>query len=383
MKIISRLVCLSMAAMCILCINGCSDDKESLDFTDNPATLLKNDAQRKSIRSIWNVVDGKMYHMDYQSDYMLDLLLNDGCKSSADLVRFLYANMLNIKAATAQHFDFGCSAFVAKTPEGDIICGRNFDYRFASASNVFVDNHPTDGKSVHSLGIAAMPFLDDKTYVAGALSNGTTDISAALATIYCTMDGMNENGVFIGVLSLNGGGAKQHDPNKKDLVTSVLIRTVLDRAASVDEALDIFRSYNYFADGEDAVKSNHFLIADKTGHCVVLEYILKDDPQNWEMNVIEGQDYVANMYFSPGQAEGVGQWRLDLLKERLEQKNRILTEDDAMQLLKDVHQTLDPEELTSNTQWSVVYNLTKGTANLCVDKDYTRVYHFSLMDKQQ
>ena len=362
-----------MFAAVVVC--GCS--KPENECVSNPAAYLKNASQEETVRSIRDIADGNMYHMDYKSDYMLDTLLAVGCKSSFDLIRFLYSNILNMKSATKSDFDYGCSAFMAKTPQGDVICGRNFDYRFASASNVFVDNRPVDGRGVRSFGIASLPFLDDKTYVAGALTDGITDVSASLASVYCTMDGMNTNGVFIGVLSLNGGGARQYDKTKKDLTTAVLIRAVLDRAATVGDALELFRSYNFFADGDEAVKSNHFLIADRTGRCVVLEYMLKEDPMNWEMNVIEGQDYVANMYFSPGQAEGVGQWRLDLLKERLDEKNRILSEDDAMQLLKDVHQILDPEEVTSNTQWSVVYNLTKGTATVCANKDYTRTYRYS------
>lgn len=381
MRTVHLFLSLSLACLSFLCLHSCSEESSENQSSSNPAAFLKNADQEKTVRSIRDISNGKMYHMTYQTDYKLENLLKEGCKSSADLVTFLYANMLNTKPAEAPKLNFGCSAFMAKTPDGDVICGRNFDYRFASASNVFVDNRPVDGKGVRSLGIASLPFLSEKTFVAGALSDGVTDISPALASVYCTMDGMNTHGVFIGVLSLNGGGAKQHDTTKKDLVTTVLIRTVLDRAKSVEEALDIFRSYNYFADGEDTPKSNHFLIADKTGHCIVLEYILKDDPMNWEMNVLEGQDYVANMYLTPGQAEGVGQWRLDLLKERLDEKKRILTEEDAMQLLKDVHQTLNPEEVTSNTQWSVVYNLTQGTAALCVDKDYTKTHRFSFKDK--
>lgn len=384
MRNFARMFYLTIASLSLGCIFvSCDDSDDEVQFSSNPAAYVKTAAQEKSVRSIWDIKDGKMYHMDYQSDYMLDALLDQGCNSSADLIKFLYVNLLNTKPTTKSAFDYGCSAFVAKTPQGDVICGRNFDYRFASAANILLDNRPVDGKGVRSLGIASMPFLDDKAYIAGSLSDKKTDISAALAAIYCTMDGMNENGLFIGVLSLNGGGAVQHDPAKKDMVTTGLIRAVLDRAASVDEALNLFRSFNFFVDGEVTPKSNHFLIADKTGRSVVLEYMLKDDPKNWVMNVIEGQDYVANVYLSPDQAEGVGQWRFDLLKERLDEKKRVMTEDDAMQLLKDVHQDLNPEEVTSNTQWSVVYNLTKGTAILCVDKDYTHSFKFSFKDKQK
>lgn len=91
------------------------------------------------------------------------------------------------------------------------------------------------------------------------------------------------------------------------------------------------------------------------------------------------EDHVTNFYLTEGwQNLGVGQNRYDIIHNRLQEKQRILTEDEAMQLLQDVHQLLNPEEITSNTQWSVVYNLTEKTATVCVDKDYETRLHFNL-----
>ena len=38
----------------------------------------------------------------------------------------------------------------------------------------------------------------------------------------------------------------------------------------------------------------------------------------------------------------------------------------------------DPKEVSSNIQWSAVYNLTKKTVTICVDKVFTKKYDFEL-----
>ena len=55
-----------------------------------------------------------------------------------------------------------------------------------------------------------------------------------------------------------------------------------------------------------------------------------------------------------------------------------MTEEEAMQLLASVSRGLNPEELTSNTHWSVVYNLTKKTATVCVARDFDNPLKYTL-----
>lgn len=185
---------------------------------------------------------------------------------------------------------------------------------------------------------------------------------------------------------MRGGGAVQHDSGKPNIVPSLAIRIALDECANIDEAVEMFRNHNFFADGEDSPNNYHFLIADASGKSVVVEYYrpgeeapVKDaKARDWTLNVLD-EDHVTNFYLTEGwQNLGVGQNRYDIIHNRLQEKQRILTEDEAMQLLQDVHQLLNPEEITSNTQWSVVYNLTKKTATVCVDKDYETRLHFNL-----
>ena len=49
-------------------------------------------------------------------------------------------------------------------------------------------------------------------------------------------------------------------------------RLALDRCTSVEQAVEVFRSHNFFADGENSDSNYHFLIADASGKSVVVEY---------------------------------------------------------------------------------------------------------------
>ena len=112
----------------------------------------------------------------------------------------------------------------------------------------------------------------------------------------------------------------------------------------------------------------------------MIEYIKRDGPGSdspWVMKVLD-ESSVTNHFLSPGwQSIGTLDDRLGKIRATLQAKSGVLTEVEAMALLNDVHQ-----EATSpgkgKTQWSVVYNLTKKTATVCVNHNYAKTYKFSL-----
>lgn len=356
----------------------------------NPADYLKNDDQKAMVSTLKDLADGHIYSVEYSAEYCLDEIMESGgASSSVQLLGKAIPRLTTVPLGkSGAGLDFGCSAFCVRSPEGDVLVGRNFDYRFVSSSNMLVHNVTKGARE--SICVSALPFLDKDVYVAGALSDGKTDLSIPVtASIYCCLDGMNDAGLFIGVLSLRGtGGAVQHDSKKSDIVPTLAIRLALDGCTSVDEAVEVFRSHNFFADGENSDSNYHFLIADASGKSVVVEYYRPgevpplSDPaaKDWSMNLLD-TDHVTNFYLSEGwQNVGGGRERYDKLHETLEKKNRVMTEDECMSLLDDVHTDLNSEggDITSNTQWSVVYNLTKKTATICVDKDYKRRIPYNL-----
>ena len=61
---------------------------------------------------------------------------------------------------------------------------------------------------------------------------------ACLTAPFICLDGVNEKGVSIAVLTLPSDPT-MHDTGKPKLATSLLFRLVLDRAATTDEALEL------------------------------------------------------------------------------------------------------------------------------------------------
>ena len=93
----------------------------------NPAAQLKTDEQRASVATLTDVNDGKLYTMDYTADYQLDALLEANVTDVEGMVRFLSRTLLSGGTASLGVVDAGCSAFTARSEEGQILYGRNFD----------------------------------------------------------------------------------------------------------------------------------------------------------------------------------------------------------------------------------------------------------------
>ena len=351
----------------------------------NPARLLTTKAQEQSIASLQDVRGGELFTMDYTADYKLQEFIDADLTSRAELsaaAAKLLLDMSKAGKAVDQTPQPACSAFQAVTPDGDIICGRNFDYSFKDGANIMMRTSPSE--AYKSLSMVSMNFigLDSK-----ALSDGKTDLSMLAAAPLMQMDGMNEKGLSVSVLVVvTDDCAKQYEEGKHSIMTSVMMRMLLDRASSVDEAIEMLSHYNFFADGKqkDRKKGNfsnyHFLVADATGRSAVIEYIKRDGPGSdspWILNVVD-ENSVTNHFISRGwQHVGTQDDRLGKIRTALESKKGVLSEEEAMKLLCDVHKEAG-EKSKSKTQWSIVYNLTKKTASVCVNHNYGNVYRFIL-----
>lgn len=95
--------------------------------------------------------------------------------------------------------------------------------------------------------------------------------AAAMLGPFASLDGINEKGVSIAVLTLDSLPTRQNS-GKLKINTSLAIRLVLDRAASTQEAIDLLGSYDMVA---MAGRDYHFFINDASGDSRVVEY----DPQ--------------------------------------------------------------------------------------------------------
>jgi penicillin V acylase-like amidase (Ntn superfamily) len=152
------------------------------------------------------------------------------------------------------------------------------------------------------------------------------------------------------------------------LNTTTAIRLMLDKAATVEEAVALLKDYNLYFSGDIQC---HYLVADATGNAVVLEF--------WdnELKVVKAPDaYPAAtnfvMYNGLNIGEGFTEFeRYDAIQDRLAQTKGIISETDAMSLLGQV-------ATPGRIQWSVVYNMKKLTASIAVRGDYSSIYDYSL-----
>lgn len=256
------------------------------------------------------------------------------------------------------NFGIGCAAFAAKTPEGDNLFGRNFDYLETDA--VLVHSHPKG--AYESIGVADLAVLG----VGDAFSIDPDSPLAKLymvITPYIVVDGINEKGVGTGILELDIDETHQ-DNGKPDLLVYCAVRGILDNCASVDEALIFLDSYDIQT---DLNATYHLFITDSTGRYVVVEW-LDNEMVVTELPCATNSVVAPGKYYDAGDPDD----RLPTIEECLG-ADRIVTETDAMAILENVRNK-------KMTEWSCVYNLNKSTVNICLDTDYSKVYTFNLKD---
>ena len=95
-------------------------------------------------------------------------------------------------------------------------------------------------RQIHKALPVATAALDNVS--ANAPDESTKMKLASLTAPYICLDGLNEKGVSIAVLTLDSDPVHQNT-GKPAIATTLAIRLVLDRAASTEEAVELLRGY--------------------------------------------------------------------------------------------------------------------------------------------
>lgn len=355
--------------------------------------------QLDSLESITKVADN-YYLMDYTYDYDLDTLLESRSGNSTTVGLLLYSvadvflqlnpcakqivsNLglfcdIDSKAVAAimekvlDFGAFGCTTFNATTPSGDKLFARNYDYMDSPGMTVWT--HPEDGYA--SVSTVSLYFLG---YGGSFLPEDMLTSLLTLIAPYIPVDGMNEKGLSIGVLELETAETFTQT-EKKDITTTAVIRTVLDHAATVEEAVEIFNQYDMH-DLLGGACTYHYQIADASGDTAIIEYV------NGETTVLRpdqsGTLIATNFWLSEGvdDPDGLGQDRYDTAKKMLADANYQVSEKEAMDILEATHlENADLHGYICSSLWSVVYNNTDKSFTVCAMYDYDNQYRFSVFD---
>lgn len=331
----------------------------------NPSAYVVDSLQQVSLLTLSRVDSaGHLYRMSYKASYDLDGMLESGTKSLEDMMGFVGTRLLRDFPLSDFKIGSGCSSFTAFTHDKDVLFARNYDFRH-DPLGVVIETAPENG--YRSIGIADAAWFN---FLPGSLDDSKTDVSLIMALPYATLDGVNEKGVCLSVMQLETKSTEQADKSKNDMVTTTAIRLALDHAASVDEVISLWNQHNMHS----AVKGTdfHFLVADASGRTVVLEYL------DGALKVLEDKTFVANELLSPGRDHPEKSHRYGIMKEALAMARDTLEMHDAMNILSLLRQ--GGHRRGAPTQWSAVYNLTRRTMEVAVNKDYEHVFSFSLND---
>ncbi len=255
----------------------------------------------------------------------------------------------------------GCSCFAALGDREEMVYGRNLDLSGYHPALLLYTDPPDGYASVSMVELGVLGFAEEASLKPKSLVSFYFNRLKLLNAPLVPRDGINQWGLVVSTLN-----APQDDPGKpaweKYPGRWAVTRLLLDKARDVDEAINLLTEWDiYFNSGV------HYLIADSSGNSAVVEFI------GGRMTVTRtGLPWQAAANFLLGHPErpGTGHQRFELMEEVLREKRGIMTEEEAMELLKDVSQ--------DSTCWSVVYNISRRSATVVLGRNYWRRYRFNL-----
>jgi len=296
-----------------------------------------------AVRTLQQVDDYPLYVMQYPGTYLFDWYLTQGVDSP------IFKLLLRMNASKL------CTTFTARTPEGDVLMGRNFDWEPHPALLLFT--HPPGGYA--SVSMVDMFYLGYD-----GPERSWTQRAALLYSPYVIVDGMNEHGLATSMLQVPCRGMPQ-ETDKTTLVSNHIMRLALDHARDLDEALALLQEYDVYFPSV----CTHYFFADASGQSAVVEYIAREpvvvhNSEPWQV--------VTNFLVSEEQPQGATSscWRYNVAYQRLELAGGIASAQEAM--------SIAAAASVPDTVWSVVYNLSQRDLDVVVGGNYDRVHHFTL-----
>ncbi len=222
-----------------------------------PTTAV--DGPTKPVRIMDN-----LYQTRYTGDYKLDDYLSANAGGNDDYLAWLRANLNHGKPIPLSTTQACTTLAVTDTDTGHDLMVRNMDW-YPAVPGMMVATAPTDG--YRSVGVA--PVMTGK-----ANATPTTDeleTSANIAPL-TTMDGVNEKGLSAAILQIHRWQAP--NDGKPSISQLAVVRLLLDKAATVDEAISLLGRYDIAAYGDKyaSLGGLHYALADATGAKATIEF---------------------------------------------------------------------------------------------------------------
>ena len=296
----------------------------------------------------------------YEGEYGFDAFLErGGAGSDADVAA--YITSLLAQKIFMEGSPFGCSTLSVENRTGGYLFGRNFDWN--ACNGLIVSAKPENGFA--SVSTVNLDFIR-----AGGMDiSKLPDQMQALVSLYAPLDGLNEKGLAVSVNMIQDSASISQDTEKPDITTTTAVRLLLDRAADVEEALELLEQYDLHSSMGMMV---HLALADAGGRSAAVEYV------DNEMIVTE-TPVVTNFYLAPGEKQGIGtaqsHTRYEILTQALEEHGE-MTETEVRDALDSVSKDNFGE--FESTEWSIVMNQETKDVIYYHREDYKTAYVISV-----
>ena len=312
-------------------------------------------------------LDEGLYYMEYQGDDGFDKLMEKGGgRTSSELAGytmwFLSKGFYPLPKPEPDSVKYGCSSLVARSPEGAVLMGRNFDFPFGAG--IILHCRPRHGyESITTFNADFYGFGE------GWRPEGFANQYLALAGLFFALDGINEKGLAVADLMAGDAAVTHQDSGKPAMTTTSAIKLLLNRASTVDEAIALLRSIDMHSDIGSA---HHYAIADASGRSVVVEYV--DD----EIVVVESpacaNHYLCDAKLNVGLYEGDD--RYDYLCARYAETGGTM---DRQSLGSAIATVSSPDsERSLGTVWTMLMDLTNPSVTYWSRRHFDKPFRFTL-----
>jgi len=255
-----------------------------------------------------------------------------------------------------------CSGLTAANAKGEIIFGRNQDGSGNYLVPLILHTDSPDGYASVTMSFAWK--LDE--FWENPTPENTADL---LITPYRSRDGINEYGLTVSSAA-DSGASHVYDPSKITLYHPEMTRLVLEYAKNVEEAVQLFHKYNNWTSW-----GIHHLFSDVYGNTIILEYdnnmiVLSPKVEPW---VVMTNFPIRNQ---PRGSLLDRCWRYETAYLALQACNGIVTMGDAMEIMRSISILIPATDTHPEyrTNWSAVYNQTRGEMAVCGRANYEVVH---------
>lgn len=358
-----RKLCIGIAIIASI-ISGCGNDVTKKESVYNMETQKEVEKEYITMTDTIHELESGFSVVRLQGGYGFeDFLKQGGAKSDAEVLKYLTSTLVGeVDGLSFEGTAFGCSTISVQNKEGGYYFGRNFDWNTCDA--MIVACYPENEYA--SISTVNMDFVRQG---AGLASHFMGEETQKIASLYAPLDGMNEKGLCVSVNMIEDSDTISQNSEKTDITTTTAIRLLLNRASTVEEAVELLKQYDFHASMNYMV---HLAIADNTGKSVAIEYI------DNQMQVIE-TPILTNYYLAKGEKNGIGtkqsHTRFDILKAALQENNVMNTEQ-----VKDTLSSVSKKNFGEfeSTEWSAVFDQTALTVNYYHRENYNKAFVFSL-----